>query len=310
MIPFPEEPVVPAEEISTASVSLRYEDVVQDGRLALEALSTALAPAWNTLLTRSQPVRRGFASGVVPILTRLVLDGGPGPIGIVAPIEVTSRYRLAHTVDAAGAVDRLLLNIWGRATGRRDRTNAPPPDRAGAPADVGRIFAAHVFTRPFAPPEHRRVAQLDLPEGPGVPPHRDAWVPLDASAALPTGAVALDDAWVIDPAPIAFGLAHTDSNQHVNSLAYPRLFEDAALRRFAAHGRPTAVLARRLEAGFRKPCFAGEVVRVAVRAFELDGRLGAVGVFVPTAAVVGGVLAPDARPHCYLTTLFEGATGA
>ena len=64
----------------------------------------------------------------------------------------------------------------------------------------------------------------------------------------------------MDPTPLPLGLAHTDANQHVNSLVYPRLFEEAVLRRLATLGKPTALLTRRAEVAFRKPAFAGEVL--------------------------------------------------
>jgi acyl-CoA thioesterase FadM len=110
----------------------------------------------------------------------------------------------------------------------------------------------------------------------------------------------------VDPTPIAFGLAHTDSNQHVNSLVYPRLFEDAALRRFAALGKgKPAVLSRHVEAAFRKPCFAGETYAVALQAFTLDGKLGAVGSFVSTDDARSAETLARARPHCFVRMVFE-----
>ena len=167
---------------------------------------------------------------------------------------------------------------------------------------AGRLFGEHVLTRPFAPPEQRRVQRLDIPGEPPVPAERYESSPLPALLELPPGATPVDDVLELDSAPIAFGLTHTDSNQHVNSLVYPRLFEEAALRRFAARGLPTAVLTRALEMGFRKPAFAGDVLRLALRAFRLGDRLGACGAFV--AAAQAGDLAA-ARPHAYACTLFE-----
>jgi hypothetical protein len=131
-----------------------------------------------------------------------------------------------------------------------------------------------------------------------------AWVPPESIGVLPEGAVPLDDLRV-DPTPIAFGLAHTDSNQHVNSLQYPRLFEDAAMRRFAELGRlKPPVLSRWVEAAFRKPCFAGERYAVALRAFTLDGQIGAVGSFIPDADARSPELLAGARPNCFVRMLF------
>jgi hypothetical protein len=89
----------------------------------------------------------------------------------------------------------------------------------------------------------------------------------------------------------------------VNSLVYPRLFEDAALRRFAELGRlKPPVLSRFVEAAFRKPCFAGETYALALRAFELGGRLGAVGAFMKPEEARA---LETARPHCFVKMVFE-----
>jgi hypothetical protein len=282
---------------------LRYEDVAQDGSLMALAMPQCLGPLWQVFFARHPAGLAARDAGILPILARLVMEGLEGPIPAVVPLEVRGAFQLAHTVDAAGAVDRLLLNMWATATGRRGRTHGPPIEGAGEPVVVGRVFAEHVFTRLFAPPGERKVLRFDLPGLPPVPAARHLWHPLEASGTLPEGATALDEDLVTDPCPIVFGLAHTDSNQHVNSLVYPRLFEEAALRRFDALGLPTAVLSRRVEVGFRKPCFAGDRVRIALRAFRLGDRLGATGVFLPGA--------PDSasppRPSCYVTTLFGPA---
>ena len=105
------------------------------------------------------------------------------------------------------------------------------------------------------------MTHLDLPEG----------APADAAAlraaslcvdARPAGGADALDRASPDETLIVFGLVHTDSNQHVNSLVYMRLFEEAVLRRFAALGLPEPVLARRLEIAYRKPCFAGDRMHV------------------------------------------------
>jgi len=83
-----------------------------------------------------------------------------------------------------------------------------------------------------------------------------------------------------DPIRVTFGVTHTDGNQHVNSLVYPRLFEEAALRRFAATGRSTTVLARKLDIAFRRPSFAGDSVRVVLGMWESAGRIVCTGAFL------------------------------
>jgi hypothetical protein len=74
----------------------------------------------------------------------------------------------------------------------------------------------------------------------------------------PDGADLLDAEYHPDPVVTAFGLDHTDSNQHVNSLVYPRLFAEAALRRLAELERPRRLLIRALDIAYRKPSFAGD----------------------------------------------------
>jgi len=150
---------------------------------------------------------------------------------------------------------------------------------------VGQVFTEHVFTRPFGPPESRKVLRLpDVFGFPGgVPPTRVAWRNAEDLGRMPDDAAPLDAEPFLDPTGIVFGLGHTDSNQHVNSLVYPRLFEEAALRRFAALGCGSRLLARGAEIGFRKPFFAGDHARIALRAYRRGERLGAVGSFLAEA---------------------------
>jgi hypothetical protein len=56
---------------------------------------------------------------------------------------------------------------------------------------------------------------------------------------------------------------------------YPRVIEEAALRAIAAAGKDTRLLARTVTLAYRKPCFAGDSVRVALRLYEHEGVIGA-----------------------------------
>ena len=278
----PAAPDVPADQHATGTLSLRYEDVVQDGRVALTTLPYSLAVVWREMGERpmARELRR---AGVVPVLTRLCVAGGPGTVSVFDPLEVAGTLQLAHTRGADGAVERLVLLMWTTITGRRGRMVGPPPEGAGEPVEVGRVFAEHVFTRLFAPPEQRKVTSLAVAGTPSVPPATYAWRAPMELLALPPDAVALDDALVPDEAATVFGLDHTDSNQHVNSLVYPQLLVDAALRRLAAHGVRGSLLARELELAFRKPSFAGDSARFGVRACRsADGSPGAIGSLVPS----------------------------
>jgi hypothetical protein len=291
---FPDEPEVAPAQRGVGTSAMRYEDVTQDGRLALHALPHALGDViWRGLLV-GHPLAATQRSGVIPILHRFVLESSGGPVSVRNPLAAAGCFELAHTVDETGATERLLLNMWLRLSAPRGRTHGPPPDGAGEVIPVGRVFAEHVFTRPFAPPGERRITRFELPGLPTVPERRHAWRPFDAVLAAPPGAVPLDEAPVSDGAPFRFGLNHTDSNQHVNSLVYPRLFLEAALRRFAAHGRSTALIARRCEIAYRKPCFAGDEARIELTAFTDGDDLCAVGAF----------LGEGGSPHCAIAMRF------
>lgn len=280
-------------------MSLRYEDVSQDGRLRLEAVPTALgAVVWPRILAwlpKGAAEPRELVKAVVPILVRLTTTGGAGPVSVTHALDGSGVFRLAHALGPGGEVDRILLDVWATLSGVRGRTHGPPPEGAGEPLELGRVFARHVFTRLFAPPGQRRVTRLEPPLPP-VPGPRVAFEPLDGIATVPPGAELLEPGVSPDEARVAFGLTHTDSNQHVNSLVYPRLFEEAALRRLAKLGLGGDLLARFSDVGFRKPFFAGERARVWLVAFRLGGQLGAAGYFAPDE--------DGARPHAYVRMLF------
>jgi hypothetical protein len=292
---FPPEPDVPELDRAEGDSPLRYEDVSQDGRLMLLALPHTIGDViWRKILLHHPLAKLGH-NGIVPILTRFVIEGGQGPVGVGKPLHAQGRFQLARTENAQGGVDRLVLNMWTTAWAPRGRTHGPPPAAAGKPIPVGRVFAEHVMTRLFAPPAERKV--LKMPGSDAAPEAVWAWRDLPAVLALPEGAQPLDESFVPDDADVIFGLTHTDSNQHVNSLVYPRLFQEAALRRLAHKGLSTAILAQRLEIAYRKPCFAGQRVKIVVRAFAEGDQLGAVGAFVSEGA-------PLERPHCVIQMKF------
>jgi hypothetical protein len=302
---FPEPPSVPDDRRAHGTVPIRYEDIAQDGRLMLEGLAPAIGEVvWRKLLAPSPALKALRAQKIVPILTRVVIEGEGGPFSTFHPLEATGTYALRHTTNDAGEVDRIVVDMWTEATLPIGRNYGPPPDRAGEQVRCGRFFGEHVLTRLFAPPGERKVTKFEV-DGVEMRGEKRAWVAAESVAELPAGAVALDEAMRVDPTPIAFGLAHTDSNQHVNSLVYPRLFEDAAMRRFAGLGRlKPPVLARYVEAAFRKPCFAGEKYAIALRAFTLGDRIGAVGSFVSESDAKTPDALGKARAHCFVKMVF------
>jgi acyl-CoA thioesterase FadM len=286
---------------NTARVHLRFEDVTQDGRLVLEALPNALGPTiWAGILAHDPSSSATFAAGIVPILSRFVLEGAPGPFSAHVPIQAEGTCQLARADDG-----RFMLDMWADLYGPIGRTYGST-ERAGERALAGRVLAEHVLTRPFAPPGERRVTSLDFPGAPKVTATRPAPPTYEAIASIPAGAKALETSMGVDAAPITFGLVHTDSNHHVNSLVYMRVFEEAALRRFAALGRGSSLLGRTLDVAYRKPCFAGQTMRVVQQAFEWEGRLGVAAVLVEESDAVSEERLAKAKPHAYVRMTFEG----
>lgn len=291
-------PTPPSEATFTEAELLhRFEDIAQDGRLMVGALLPGLGiTGWRALLKQGF-AQRLMGSGMVPILTRLVVEGSGGPFSVNGAMKLRGTYGFSHVLDAQGEVDRIQLGMWLEASLPIGVTYGAPPDNAGEMTVAGRVYAEHTVTRPFASKEDRRVRRIDVEGLDPVPGPPVAGFAVAANATIPEGAELLDGELTFDAAPIVFGLAHTDSNQHVNSLVYLRLFEEAALRRLAVHGKRGSLLLRNVQIGYRKPCFAGEEVRFAVQAFQRQGRLGAVGVVVPGDTTSASDLA---RAHAFI----------
>jgi hypothetical protein len=301
---FPAEPNVSDDQRGAGVVALRYEDVAQDGRVAIGAIPQAIGAAvWRAVLARHPAHALMRERGVLPILTRLVVLGGDGSCSVDEPLDATGCYEPAASVDTRGEVDRLYLNMWASLEGPRARTFDAAPRGNRERHVVGRVFGEHVFTRPFGPPAERKITRLTLPGLPEVPEPRYAPRPLHAVLTPPPNTTALDAEPLADSVPLVLGLAHTDSNQHVNSLVYPRLFEEAVLRRLSQHGVTRPLLAREVELLYRKPSFAGEAVRVVLRTFRDGARYFATGTFLAE----GDLLSPEslaaARPRCAVRML-------
>lgn len=241
---------------------LRFEDLAQDGRLMLGALPASLTPLWHTVKARG---RLWYAAGMAPIISRIRLTAGDGPFSMESPLEVDSRFTLAHTVDDAGAVQRIVFDADATLTGPLGHTTLPPPDDAGRVVPAGTVRVEHVFTRPFAPPGERRVTAIEEDGHRFVPEAQRAWAPPTATLEPPPDAEPLHEGFLADDAPLALGLAHTDANQHVNSLVYPRAFEAAALRALHRLGLSRDVLGRSIDVAYRRPSFSGDVLYAHAR---------------------------------------------
>jgi hypothetical protein len=292
VFPAPPRPEFPAGQSHTAEVLLRYEDIAQDGRIIPVALPTSMSALWHDVLRAHPGQRAAIASGVLPILTRLTLTSLEAPIRVDVPVETRAGFLVAHDRDADGEA-RIFMNVWAELHGAAGRIGMRPP---GPPVLAGHLFAEHTFTRLFAPPGRRRVSRLEVEGFPAIPEARYESPAPPTAGAAPAGARWLGEL-APDPAEVVFTLDQTDSNQHVNSLVYVRVFLDAVGRRLAASGRPLAVLSRAVDIAYRKPCFAGDRVRAHVRLFDADGTLGAAGFIAGPGE--------EEKPRCYIRVLIR-----
>ena len=291
--PAPPAPAFPAGQAAVTSSRLRYEDLTQDGRLLPIAMPYTLAGLWREVLDAHPSARLARGRGVVPLLTRMTLASSGTPIRVDEPVEAKAGFELAHARDAAGEVARLYLNCWADIRGASGRLF--PPIAAGPLVLAGQLFAEHSFTRPFAPPDQRRVLRFETPGLPTVPDALYLAPAPQTAGERPAGAQWVDEL-AADPAEVCFGIDHTDSNQHVNSLVYIRVFLEGVQRHLAARGRSFRVRSRVVDIAYRKPCFAGDRVRAHLRLFEAADGLG----------VAGHIAADgDAKPRCYARVLHE-----
>lgn len=262
-------------------MAVRYEDVTQDGRLAVRAGAQAIGVSvWEPVLEVHPASRALIAQGIVPILTRLVVVTGGGPFSARVPVHADGSFELVEARDAEGK-RRFRVDMWATMRSVRSSTFAPPPGPDAEPIAVGAMWAEHVITRPFAPAGERTVSELPSELGsPRVVAHTEP----TSVTALGEGCAWTDAEWRESETPVVFGVSHTDSNQHVNSLAYPILLEEAALHDRARRGESVKLFASRFEMAYRKPSFAGEQLVLRIRRYARtlpSGRtlLGLAGVF-------------------------------
>jgi hypothetical protein len=288
MFPAPSVPAAYLTDQETITEGfLRYEDVTQDGRLMPIAVPPSLGGLWRGVLVKHPGARASQQEGIIPMLTRLTIRSHDRAIRVDKPVQTHSGFELARDPEST----RLFMNVWCQIRGLAGRI--VPRETPGEPTLAGEVFAEHVFTRPFGPPDQRRVTRLgngypDIPETVYAAP------PASSAAEAPEGATWLDQL-APDGTEVAFTLDQTDSNQHVNSLVYIRIFLDAVQRRLAAGGKPLMLRSTAVDIGFRKPCFAGDRVRAHLRLFDRAGTIGAAG-FVAT-------IGDEQKPRCYVRVL-------
>src|SRR4051812_17584946 len=107
---FPDFPDVLSWQRAQSPVYMRYEDVSQDGALKVVGMPHAVGlVCLGKLWLRTQTSRETQPQGVVPIMSRLVMQTMSGPISVRQPVEVDGAYQLAHARDAQRAINRILL---------------------------------------------------------------------------------------------------------------------------------------------------------------------------------------------------------
>jgi len=271
----------PAPDVARADFQIRYDDLTQHGHIKQVTLPMVLAKVCMEKLWAHHPLVVTRKQGIVPILSRLVIESEPIAVSFGAPLEGRGRIELAKEHARDGAVSALFMNSYADVWAIPSRRNKGVDPNAREHVRIGRAFGEHVLTRPFGPAEERKVLSFNVPGQPALPDATHARVRVDANVALPEAASALDAAFTPDDAAWSFGLIHTDLNQHVNSLVYARMFEEAAVRRAARHGHNNALFARKLSLCYRKPSFAGETMHCMLRAYELNGDFGVTGYLAP-----------------------------
>jgi len=278
------------DHAATTTAYLRYEDVTQDGRLIPIAAPAALATLWREVLVHHPGQRNAVQAGIIPILTRLTINSLDQRIRVDRKVETHAGFALTH--DTRDNDTRIFMNVWCEVRGVAGKLGRNATATASDLALAGTVFAEHTFTRPLAPPDQRKVTRLGVEGYPDIPEAHYAAPAATTAQEPPAGATWLDEL-APDPAEYAFTLDQTDSNQHVNSLVYIRVFHDALNRRLAATGRPMRLRSHAVDIAYRKPCFAGDKVRASLRLFEHANGLGAAG-------LIAGV---DGKPRCYVRVL-------
>jgi len=254
----------------------RYEDICQDGRLRIQGAWAPLGPIlWGGRIPGLLPFMLASRDdGVRSVLTRVFLDGGIGPMSAMSPVETEVRTELARNLDDDGNLKQLMLNTWLVSKAPLGKRGDPSVPGSGEPQQIARAYGQHVMTRPSAPRGQRRVEALKMNGEAYVPETIGEFHAPEAAVEVPPGAELIDAEPRHDVVPVVFGLTHTDPNQHVNFLAYANIVETVALRRLHELGFDGLFLGKKMELGYRKPCFAGQTCSVVMQTFRYQGDIG------------------------------------
>jgi hypothetical protein len=286
MFQTPPAPEFAPGDAKTTSQWLRYEDVTMDGRLIPIAAPAGLSGLWREVLVHHEGHRNSIRAGVIPILTRLTIHTTDAQVRIDRAFETNNGFALATDRNANGDVNKIVMNVWCQLSGIAGRLGR---DASGDYTLAGTVFAEHTYTRPLAPPDQRRVTNLGIHGLSDVPSLAYAAPAATTAGDAPPGAQWLDEL-APDPSEYVFTLDQTDSNQHVNSLVYIRLYMEAVNRRLAQRKDSLRLRTKAVDIAYRKPCFAGDKVRAHVRMFSMGDSLGAAGY----------VSGDDGKPRCYV----------
>lgn len=273
---FPPIPEVPETFRGVGKTRPRYEDICQDGRLRIQGAWAPIGPIlWGGKIPGLLPFMLASRDdGVRSVLTRVFLDGGVGPMSAMSPVETEVRTELARNLDDEGNLRRLLLNTWLVSKAPLGKHGDPSVPASGEPRIISRAYGQHVMTRPAAPAGKHHVTALKMNGEDYLPEPVGEYFPPEGAVEIPSGATLIETDPRDDVVPVVFGLTHTDPNQHVNFLAYANIVESVALRRLHELGFDALFLAKKMELGYRKPCFAGQTCSVVMQAFRYEGDLG------------------------------------
>jgi hypothetical protein len=252
----------------TGQYRVSFEEIDQRYHLKMRAFVRVGMPPIFTDLEKRFNLTQMRRRGIVPIMFNLTFENFDVPLVLNSSTRIEHQVRLRRSVtpQPEGApLVRLLLEMNAQIYAPVGSASALLGGEAdGRPeAQVGQLSGYQVFTRPVAPPGERQVTEApeelaDLQ----VHPFDDPYPSPENLSQIPAGFTAapagpfphLDTVW---------GLANTDVNQHVNVQEYVFGMENHFARRL--HGAGLSQVKHRIartQLLFRKPFFAGDLVRI------------------------------------------------